>query len=155
ALRTKGAVTSITWREYGERARACAGGLAGLGVRPGDTVAILLTNRPEFNLIDTSAMHLGARPFSIYTTSSVDQIPDLLEESGARVAVTERAFLERLRAGAAGTAVEKIVTVDGPAEGTLALADLPGAAPAAFDFDAAWRAVTPASLLTIIYTSGT
>src|SRR5262250_1793620 len=154
ALRTKGGATSITWREYGERVRAYAGGLAGLGVGPGDTVAILLTNRPEFNLIDTAAMHLGAVPFSIYTTSSVDQIKYLLEDSAARVAVTERAFLERLRAGAAGTRLETIVVVDElgeAAEGTVALADLPARSPADFDFDAAWRAVKPSSLLTIIY----
>jgi long-subunit acyl-CoA synthetase (AMP-forming) len=152
ALRTKGGATSITWREYGARVRRYAAGLAGLGVRPGDTVAFLLTNRPEFNLLDTAAMHLGAVPFSIYTTSAPEQIQYLLADSGARVAITERALLDRLRQAAAG---QSIVLVDGAADGTLTLADLEAAAPLAFDFEAAWRAVTPRSILTIIYTSGT
>ena len=155
ALRTKGGQTSITWREYGARVRALAAGLAGLGVRPGDAVAILLTNRPEFNLVDTAAMHLGAVPFSIYTTSSVEQIRYLLEDSGSRVAITERALHDRLRAGGEGTALEHVVVVDDPPDGTLGMADLEAAARPDFDFDAAWRAVAPDSLLTIIYTSGT
>jgi long-chain acyl-CoA synthetase len=155
ALRTKGDAVSITWREYGERVRAYAAGFDGLGVRPGETVAILLINRPEFNLVDTAIMHLGAVPFSIYVTSSAEQIRYLLEDSGARVAVTERAFLDKLRESREGTALERIVVVDDAPEGTLALAKLPEVARPGFDFDAAWRAVTPESLLTIIYTSGT
>ncbi len=155
ALRTKGGLTSITWREYGARVRALAAGLAGLGVRPGDAVAILLTNRPEFNLVDTAAMHLGAVPFSIYTTSSVEQIRYLLEDSGSRVAITERALHDRLRAAAQGTALAHVVVVDDPPDGTLGMAELEAAARPDFDFDAAWRAVAPDSLLTIIYTSGT
>ncbi len=155
ALRTKGDGTSITWREYGQRVRRHAAGLAGLGVSAGDSVAILLVNRPEFNLLDTAAMHLGAVPFSIYNTSTADQIRHLLVDAGARIAITQPAFLPLLRAAAAGTAVSTIVLVDGEAEGTVSLAALDAAAAADFDFDATWRAVTPDALLTIIYTSGT
>lgn len=155
ALRTHGGATSITWGEYGELVRRYAAGLAGLGVRPGDTVAILLVNRPEFNLVDTAAIHLGAVPFSIYATSAPDQIRYLLNDSGARVVITEPAFLPRLREAAEGTSVNRIVLVEGEAEGTLSLADLEAAAPGSFDFESAWRSVTPESLLTIIYTSGT
>jgi long-subunit acyl-CoA synthetase (AMP-forming) len=157
ALRTRGDATRITWRDYGERVRRYAGGLAGLGVRGGDTLAILLVNRPEFNVIDTAAIHLGAVPFSIYVTSTVEQIRYLLQDAGARVAVTERAFWPRLRDAAAGTAVRTIIVVDGDGagDGALTLAQLEAAAPAAFDFDATWRAVSPDALLTIIYTSGT
>ncbi|HWO24039.1 MAG TPA: long-chain fatty acid--CoA ligase [Kofleriaceae bacterium] len=167
ALRTRGDATRITWRDYGERVRRYAGGLAGLGVRGGDTLAILLVNRPEFNVIDTAAVHLGAVPFSIYLTSTIEQIRYLLADSGARVAVTERAFLPRLREAAAGTAVRSIIVVDGDAErdgdgdgdgerdAALTLAQLEAAAPADFDFEATWRAVSPDALLTIIYTSGT
>ncbi len=155
ALRTRGDRVSISWRDYGERVRRLAAGLAGLGVRAGDSVAILLTNRPEFNLIDTAAMHLGAVPFSMYPTSAPDQLRYLLGDAGARVAVTETALLPLFWAGAAGTSVDTIVLVDGEADGTRTLAQLEAAARADFDFEAAWRAVSPASLLTIIYTSGT
>ncbi len=84
------------WREYGERVRAIAEGLSSLGLRRGDTLALLLTNRVEFHLLDAAAIHLGAVPFSIYTTSSPEQIEFLLRDSGARIAVTEDALLDRL-----------------------------------------------------------
>ena len=70
ALRTKGGEIEITWGEYAERVRRIAGGLHELGLRRGDTMALMLTNRPEFHLLDAAAMHLGAVPFSIYNTSS-------------------------------------------------------------------------------------
>ena len=55
--------------------------------------------------------------------------------------VTESVFLPIITA--AKTAIETVITVDGAA-GTLALAALESAdAPAGFDFDASWRAVTP------------
>ena len=60
ALRTAGGTLEITWREYGDRVRRIAGGLAALGVGRGDAVGIMLVNRPEFNVCDTAALHLGA-----------------------------------------------------------------------------------------------
>ncbi|MDP9150283.1 MAG: AMP-binding protein, partial [Myxococcota bacterium] len=73
ALRAFGSDVEVTWGEYARRVRAIAAGLHGLGVRRGDTVALMLTNRPEFHLVDTAAFHLGATPFSIYNSSSVEQ----------------------------------------------------------------------------------
>jgi len=67
---------SITFGEYGERVRRYAGALHGLGVRRGDTVGFMLSNRPEFHLLDTAAMHLGATPFSIYHTGDVGRFDD-------------------------------------------------------------------------------
>ena len=58
----------FTWREYAGRVQEIAAGLAALDVGHGDTVALMMTNRPEFHLVDTAALHLGAAPFSIYTT---------------------------------------------------------------------------------------
>jgi long-subunit acyl-CoA synthetase (AMP-forming) len=153
ALRTKGDAISWTWGEYGERVRACAGGLAGLGMRPHDTLAILLLNRPHMNVVDMAAVHLGAVPFSVYATAAVDQVRHLLVDSAARVLVTEKLFLPKVRAALAGSKVEHVISIDG--DGDLDLESLAARAPAGFDFAAAWRAVTPAHLLTIIYTSGT
>ncbi|MEV5839147.1 long-chain fatty acid--CoA ligase [Nocardia sp. NPDC052112] len=153
ALRTVGGTTEISWREYGERVRTLAAGLAGLGVGHGDTVGIMLTNRPEFNLIDTAALHLGATPFSIYNTSSPEQIKHLFTNAQNKVVITERAFLDVIKG--AGVELEHIVVVDGPAADTVALADLAANPAADFDFEAAWQAVTPDDLATLIYTSGT
>src|SRR5437763_582743 len=84
ALRTIGDGLSITFGQYAERVRRLAGALHALGVGPGDTVGFMLTNRPEFHLLDTAAMHLGAVPFSIYNTSSAEQIAYLISDAGCR-----------------------------------------------------------------------
>ncbi|MFE3000336.1 AMP-dependent synthetase/ligase [Nocardia sp. NPDC059246] len=153
ALRTVGGTQQITWREYGERVRAIAAGLAGLGVGRGDTVGIMLTNRPEFNLVDTAALHVGATPFSIYNTSSAEQIAHLFTNAENKVVITEPAFLDVVRG--AGVELEHIVLVEGSAAGTLTLAEVEAAPKADFDFDAAWQAVQPDDVATLIYTSGT
>ncbi|HEY0252680.1 MAG TPA: AMP-binding protein, partial [Kofleriaceae bacterium] len=152
ALRTKGDATRLSWREVAARVERYAGGLAGLGVTPNEAVAILLINRPEMNLIDLAAVHIGAVPFSMYVTSTVDQIRHLLADSGARVIVTEKLLLPKALAAATG---QTIVCVDGAAEGAIDLEELATRVPAGFDFTATWRAVTTDHLLTIIYTSGT
>lgn len=154
ALRTRGDATRITWREYGERVQRIAAGLAGLGVGRGDAVAMVLRNRPEFNLIDTAAMHVGAVPFSIYNTSPPEQIRYLLDDAGARIVFTEPAFAAQVRAALDGGPPRTLVILDGD-DGALDLAGVEAAAAPGFDFDAAWRAVLPEDLLTIIYTSGT
>ncbi|HSO99062.1 MAG TPA: hypothetical protein VLP43_08920, partial [Solirubrobacteraceae bacterium] len=55
----------------------------------------MLTNRIEFHLLDCAAMHLGATPFSIYNTSSAEQIAYLLRDAGNRVLIVEQALADR------------------------------------------------------------
>ncbi|WP_024804955.1 long-chain fatty acid--CoA ligase [Nocardia sp. BMG51109] len=153
ALRTVGGTQQITWADYDRRVRAIAAGLAKLGVSHGDTVGIMLTNRPEFNLVDTAALHLGAAPFSVYNTSSAEQIAHVFGNAGNRIVITERAFLDVVQSS--GVAVDHLVLVDGQAADTTALADVEADPAADFDFDAAWKAVRPDDLATLIYTSGT
>jgi long-subunit acyl-CoA synthetase (AMP-forming) len=157
ALRTKDDAVSFTWGEYAERVRAVAAGLAALGVQRGDTVGIMLTNRPEFHFADSAAIHLGATPFSVYNTSAAEQIEYLVADAGSRVLFTEREFLETVLAVRdAVVALEHVVVVDGEAsEGTISLAELEAMGKPGFDFEAAWRAVEPDDLATLIYTSGT
>ncbi len=157
AIRTKGDEITISWGEYAERVRAVAAGLAALGVGRGDTVGIMLTNRPEFHLADTGAMHLGATPFSVYNTLTSEQIEFLIADAGCRVVFTEQAFLDKVLAvREAVDALEHVVVVDdGRGEGTISLDELEGMEAEGFDFEAAWRAVEPDDLATLIYTSGT
>jgi long-chain acyl-CoA synthetase len=159
ALRTLGDGVCITFAEYAERVRRLAGALHALGVRRGDAVAFMLRNRPEFHLLDTAAMHLGATPFSVYNSSSAEQISYLLADAGNRVLVYESGFRDRARAAAASAdAVEHLIALDGAEAGEIAFEDLetgalePGEA---FDFEGSWRAVQPPDVLTLIYTSGT
>ncbi|HET9138086.1 long-chain fatty acid--CoA ligase [Actinophytocola sp.] len=153
ALRTPGDTVTITWREYGKRVRTIAAGLAARGVTRGDTVALMMTNRPEFHLCDTAALHLGAAPFSIYNTSAPEQISYLFGNAGNKVVFTERVFLARIREVAGADML--IVCVDGPAEGAITLDELESGGAEDFDFIGSWQAVGPDDLATIIYTSGT
>ena len=154
ALRIPGGAVELTFADYDARVRAVAAGLAAIGVGRGDTVAMMLLNRVEFSICDAAAMHLGATPFSIYNTSSPEQIAYLFGNAGNRVVITETQFLDRIReAGVDG--VEQIVCIDGEPEGTISLAALESAGSPDFDFDAAWRAVEPGDLVTLCYTSGT
>jgi long-chain acyl-CoA synthetase len=143
ALRTKGDELSITWREYAEKVRGTAAGLAGLGLDRGHTMALMLTNRPEFHWFDAAALHIGATPFSLYNTYTSEQIQYQVSDAGARILVTEEAFADRVE-GLDGIEHLIVVERDGLSE-----------AQRGFDFEAAWRAVQPDDLLTLIYTSGT
>src|SRR4051812_2103162 len=148
ALRTPDDTTSFTYAEAGERIRAIAAALAGLGVGRGDAVGLMMANRPEFNLIDAAAMLLGAVPFSVYNTSPAEQIGFVMGDAGNRVVVHEAQFAGVVEAARAHDADQVEHLVD--------LEDLLSApAEPAFDLDERARAVAPSDLLTLIYTSGT
>ncbi|WP_420752074.1 AMP-dependent synthetase/ligase [Rhodococcus sp. O3] len=155
ALRTPDDSVSYTWRAYADKVRTLTAGLAGLGVKRGDTVGLMLTNRPEFHLVDTAAMHAGAAAFSIYNSLTAEQITYVLGNAGNKVMICEEQFVPVLQKAIPGTAVETLVCVDGHPEGTITLDELEAAADPSFDFDATWQAVEPSNLLTLIYTSGT
>src|SRR3954453_11475348 len=159
AIRTKGDETSITWGEYAERVRRIAAGLASLGLQRGQTIGLLLNNRPEFHLVDTAAMHLGGTPYSVYNTYTAEQIEYLVSDAANTIVVTEGDYLDTALAvqKACGT-VEHVIDVDGGGrEGTMSLEELEsrGEENSDFDFEAAWKAVDPDDVLTLIYTSGT
>jgi long-chain acyl-CoA synthetase len=156
ALRTLGGRQENTWHEYGERVRAVAAGLAAEGIRAGDTVAMMLANGPETVIVDTAAMHLGAIPFSIYNTSSAEQVEYLFAHAECRVVVTEERFAELVASVAAKLPLlESVFVVEGAGEGTRALAELEAAGSEDFDFEGSWRAVEGEDVATLIYTSGT
>src|SRR4051794_580148 len=157
ALRTLDGETEISWAEYAKRVRRAAAGLASLGVTKGDTVAVMLVNRPEFHIVDAAAMHLGATAFSIYNTYTADQIAFLIEDAAPAVAVTEGQFLDRIQdVQGRDNALEHLVVVEGDApDGGMTLEQLEQHGDDDFDFEAAWKAIEPDDILTLIYTSGT
>jgi long-chain acyl-CoA synthetase len=156
AIRTKGDAFTITWGELMERVDALAGGLAKLGVQRGVTVALMLSNRPEFHLCDLAAMMLGATPFSIYNTYSPEQISYLLADAEAKVLICEQQYLPQvLKAREQAPRLEQVIVIDGDApHGTLALADIEGSDPD-FDVEASVARIESGDVLTLIYTSGT
>ena len=156
AIRTLGDAQTWTWGELQERVDDVAGGLARLGLGQGAAMALMLVNRPEFHIVDLAATTLGAMPFSLYQTSAPNQIAYVVADAGARIIVTEQAFLANvLEARASLPGLEHVIVIDGDApEGCLDLVDVEGANPS-FDAEAHWRAVSPDDILTLIYTSGT
>jgi long-chain acyl-CoA synthetase len=91
ALREKefGVWQEITWAGYLDRVRRFSLGLRALGVVPGDTVAIIGDNRPEWVITELAAQALGAVPVGIYQGSVLEELRYVLEASGARVVVAE------------------------------------------------------------------
>ena len=156
AVRTADDSLVLTWAQLRDRVDALAGGLAQLGVGRGDTVAIMLGNRPEFRVADLAVVTLGATPFSIYQTYTAEQIAYIVSDAGARTAIVEERYLPVvLEARERLPDLERVIVIDGDApEGTIALADVEGSDPA-FDGAAAAAAVRPDDVLTLIYTSGT
>ena len=132
------------------------GALRKLGLKRGDTIALMLSNRPEFHLCDLAAMMLGATPFSIYNTYAPAQIAYLVSDADTRVLICEQQYLaEVLEARKELPNLEHVIVVDGEApEGTLALSDVEGSNPE-FDVEASVAQIQPTDVLTLIYTSGT
>ncbi|HKJ35158.1 MAG TPA: AMP-dependent synthetase/ligase [Solirubrobacterales bacterium] len=144
---------SWTWSEIRKQAAAVSGGLASLGVGKGDTVALLMDNRAEFMPTDLGVATLGGVPFSIYQTSSPEQIQYVCSDAGAKVAVVEKTYLELfMKAKEDLPDLEHVITLDGDG-GTMTFEALCEIDP---DFDdSAADQVDPDDLLTLIYTSGT
>ena len=138
AVRTLHDEVAYTWAQLRDKVDALAGGLHRLGVRRGDTVALMISNRPEFMIADLAAMTLGATPFSIYLTSAPDQVRYVIGDAEAKVAIVEGPF-------------RPLVT--GLVEHVLTVGDWPEDPD--FDAEPHWRAVEGDDILTLIYTSGT
>ncbi|MDF3320120.1 AMP-binding protein [Rhodococcus sp. C3V] len=154
AFRTPGNTVSVTWSAYDSRVRSLASGLHALGVGRGDVVALMIRNRPEFALIDSAAMHLGAITLSVYNTSSPEQLAYILEDSGAQIMICEEHMLDAVTAS--GSPLQSIVSVDGTAIGAdHTLEQVACMTAPDFDFESAWRSVEPDDAVTLIYTSGT
>jgi long-subunit acyl-CoA synthetase (AMP-forming) len=119
----------------------------------------MLVNRPEFHLADLAAVTAGGTPFSIYQTYTPDQIAYVVSDAGAKVLITEQAFLPQVQAAREQLpGLAHVILIDPPEEGapegTIALADVE-ASGGGFDAEAAVAALRPDDVLTLIYTSGT
>lgn len=148
-----------------ERVRRIAIGLAELGVRRGDRVAILSENRPEWALADWACLTSGVADVPIYPSLPAEQIPYLLTDSGSvAIFVSTPVQAEKIASiRAQAPRIAHVIAFDESArhaadltlrelEARGALADTPERAAA---WEQAARAVRPDDLATVIYTSGT
>jgi long-subunit acyl-CoA synthetase (AMP-forming) len=167
AIRGRDDQQTLTWAQWRERSRALAGGLHRLGLRRGEPIALLLCNRPDFHVCDLAAAMLGATPFSIYQTSSQNQIEFVVADAKARIAIVEARHLPLMLAvQQAVPALEHVIlldpqNIDGEGHSGGAVLALSEVEASGRDEDlqsevqAASHAISPEDVLTLIYTSGT
>lgn len=157
---------NISAEIFVERVRNVALGLAEFGIKPGDRIALLSENRPEWSIADLAILSLGAINVPIYTTQAVEQIRYILTDSGARAIFVsnKKLFKHAAKALEGLDFLERIIFFDGSGtedvERSTALESLEKSGqkrsinrPAAFG--AYLKAIRPDDLATIIYTSGT
>ena len=91
AMREKdfGIWRSISWAEYGERARRVGIALRRLGMQRGDVVSVLSENVPEWLYTDMGVMGMGGITNGVYTTDSARQLEYLIRDSATRVLMVE------------------------------------------------------------------
>ncbi len=150
-----------------EKIKRIALGLAELGVKEGDKVAIISENRPEWSITDLAILSLKAVNVPIYTTQAVEQIRYILEDSGSKMLFVSgtRLWKHAEQAVQSVERLEKIVFFDEDAvpeqDGraiSLKHVEELGDAAEKIDSEAFQRyvdSVGPDDLATIIYTSGT
>ena len=86
----------ITFAEFTELSNATSAGLAAAGVRPGDRVAVLSQNNPEWCITFWATVNLGAVLVGLNGWWNEDEIVYGLEDSGAKVLVADRKRFERV-----------------------------------------------------------
>ncbi len=97
-VKVAGAYKPISHSEVADRVRHAARGLASLGVRRGDRVAILSENRPEWAIADFACLTAGLTDVPIYPTLPADQIAYILKDSGAvAIFVSTKIQAEKVR----------------------------------------------------------
>jgi long-chain acyl-CoA synthetase len=91
AMREKdlGIWQTMTWADVALHVRALGNGLAALGVRPGEHVAIVGENRPRLYLSMMAAQAIGAIPVPLYQDAVAQEMLYVLQDAEVRVAVVE------------------------------------------------------------------
>ncbi len=153
----------LSYRELTDRVHDLSVGLLDLGVKPGDRVAILSENRPEWAMADYACLAACCTDVPIYPTLPAKQAEYVLRDSGAvAILLSGAAQLEKVRAARDRLpALTHVIAFDretaGP--GVLALDDVLARGRRARDRYPNWRreamATGPDALATLIYTSGT
>jgi len=144
-----------SWRfdEAPDIAACFAGTLAAAGICPGDRVAIICSNRPEFLEAYLGCAWLGAIAVPINVAARGPQLRHILDNSGARLLVIEAELLDALRhVDLGGVALERIWLIGGAA---VAFDRIPTSAVPPSNDSLPAAAIDPAQTVAILYTSGT
>ena len=157
----------ITSCEFGRSVARTARALHAWGVRPGDRIAILSENRPEWPMADMASLLLGAVTVPLYTTLTAEQTAFALNDSGCRaIFLSSNQQLHKIVSILPQTQIEKVVVMD-PVEFNGDLAPFAGQFVSMNqitsqgsgnldpELEAKARSIGPDDLATIVYTSGT
>ena len=169
AFRSKvgGAWVSVSHREALERVQAISLGLRELGIKPGDRVAIVSENRPEWALSDYACLTSRTTDVPIYPTLTAKQTEYILRDSESVAAfVSTAAQLDKvLEAKGNLSGLRQVIVFDATAvsqrrgEGIVSLEAVEAKGRAAASKHPKWREealqAQPDDLATLIYTSGT
>lgn len=155
----------LTWEQVGQRAKAIAAGLHGLGVGLEDPVAILANTRLEWVLADFGIMCAGGATTTVYPTTEPEDATYIVADSGSKVLFAENPTQAAKIAGTAVPALTHVVLFDGAPDPAatvpqLTLAELEERGERALAnepdlIDMLVAGIGPDHLATLIYTSGT
>jgi long-chain acyl-CoA synthetase len=101
-----------TWLSYGEIERlsdAFASALAGLGVRKGDRLALMLPNCPQFLIAELGAWKAGAVVVPLNPLYTEEELARPLRETDAETAVVLTPFYGRVKAAQPRTALRRVI----------------------------------------------
>ncbi len=154
---------TLSWREVRDQGLEVAAAFVELGVKPGDRVALMASNRIEHVLADIGAMHAGATSMSIYNTLSRSQVAYVAEHSAPTVVVLETAdHLDRWSEALASGAIRQVVVIDADSkpDGAITWDELVALGRLtrerhADEVEQRWQGTDPEQPATILYTSGT
>ncbi len=162
--RSEAGYVPSTYAQMQARVRALAAGLMRAGVKPGDHVALLMENRPEWAVADYAILAIGAVTVPMYCSYRPQDIAYVLNDSGATMVLTSGGMLLRhlLLATEISDHVPRIFCLDRAKQEDKRVrpfSELTGefevSKADAGELRQRLAAVTKRTLATLIYTSGT
>ena len=146
----------MTVTEFADNVARAAAGLTANGLGAGDRLMLMIRNRPEFHVLDTAALFIGATPVSIYNSSSSDQVEYLCNDAEATMAIVEDHGFHHIfeKARPSIGSLNSVGIIDSSmTDGDFTYASLLAHEPV--DLVEAAKVAKPEDLATLIYTSGT
>jgi len=111
---------TYSFAELSDVIHRLAGGLAARGFGPGDTLALMAPNLPEYAIVFHAVAVAGGVVTTVNPTYGAEEIAFQLRDAGATELITVGMFAEVATAAIAGTQISEVITIDG-ADGTTAL----------------------------------
>ena len=118
---------TITYGELESSVDALASAFAAHGLEPGDVVAVLSTNRPEWMMSYEAALRAGLTLLPVNWHLETDDVQYVLTDSGARALIAESVFAHQ--AQSAPDAITLRISIGDPIEGFLPWADALASSP--------------------------